>query len=245
MAPFHHLLVLVALPFASAFPDGAGGCSGDGAVGGLHLSPPISNNNVIQRSFQDLNLTVQVSYGVETPRILKPGDTFPLVKGRPYTLVLGPTAGAKTWASFRGFLFNVRCGQTDTTDFMDVVGGTPSQLADACLVLDQGGVTHINNDLKNKSGASLTIMNNGNSNGQCGLQVNVVILNRLGTDPLDNAEPVWNSVWGYANYTINVQKSASTGSGTPEADTSAGWTLVSTAAGVLTGVLAWMMFEAV
>jgi hypothetical protein len=140
-SPVILIIAAVLCNSVNAFPNGAAGCNPDmPAVEGAHLSQPTTTSGILA----DGGFTVSLD-GV--PLTVGATSTFPLNTDTALTI----SGSAKT---FRGFL--MRLGETEAqTDGAFTVTGTDIKNADVCF--DVGGVTHTSNDDKTTVTATLNL----------------------------------------------------------------------------------------
>lgn len=200
---FTTTLFLSLLPGSLALPTGAGGCQGKrGAVGGLHLSADTVSATTLNFRLAYLvtmepadgsgNVTILEQLPPEELGIIQNND---LVANTPYILSLKQDPayeadsaqviednlsqiGFSPINEFRGFLFrieNINDPSEDTTSFIEPIDTSYSSVAAQCTAINIGGVTHINNDLKQLAQALVMIPNNGLYR----LDVTAVIKNRV------------------------------------------------------------------
>lgn len=135
---------------AYAYPTGAGGCSGvNGSVGDLHLMGPIFQTGPLATTklavaITDGDVAVQdTQAAAEALTPLTDGGSATITVGEPYTIQLYAPGGED---EFEGFLFRLapKAGSTADTSAYLIPSDTEtnSQLADVCLALNLGGVTH-------------------------------------------------------------------------------------------------------
>jgi len=208
MLLLHASVLFRTLPMVSAFPGGAGGCSGQqGSVGGFHLSPPTDINQIESTDLASKGLIATYDTPDETDTqafALGRGTTTIIEAGTLYTVYLTPDQDAAVNASeFLGFLFRLAGPDgMDTSDALSVapVAADTSQEAAVCTRDGIGGITHTSNVPKERTGALLQV----DVPGTYDLQVTAVFRN--GAD----ADGVWVSDWAFNSYNLQFAVASST-----------------------------------
>ncbi|GKY90714.1 hypothetical protein MPSEU_000044800 [Mayamaea pseudoterrestris] len=137
------LLASSTFHYATAFPTGAGGCSGGGAaVQGEHLdgSKDLTSGSLEEAGFQVLLDGTQLSES----------DDFVIEVGKDAVLTLVATGGTP----FKGVLMRVEASDVDVQDTAALTPSDNVQNAGVCAA-PVGGVTHFNNDEKTSASATL------------------------------------------------------------------------------------------
>jgi hypothetical protein len=233
------------------FPTGAGGCGGNGSVGGPHLTA----SSIITGTLNAYGLRVQIfpedtSLLKEDPRtFFSNGTDKNVLADRPYRIQLAATAQDN---QFRGFLFRLSSTTKDTAGSLTIPDIVPTrqqpeiQVAQTCQALGIAGLTHTSNSLKSQVDVTLQL-NNTVGQQPLVLEITAVIQNRV-----VNGTSVSQYYWDA--YTIHVVSNASNlgtsssgvasaASGTPAGTTTASaaapaklWLTMTVFATVMTGI---------
>lgn len=160
----------------SAFPAGAGSCAaGDNSVAGIHRS----RGTAVNATFAETGMVL--TFGGNS---YLPGSVIPLLPGLEYHLSVNTNGEA----FFRGILIRFQALEGQYLG-ASLAPKENTKLAEHCRPPSLTGLSHYDSTIKGSaSGRFIT-----NSPGRIRLDINVVIGN----------EPEL-SIWGYANYTIEV-----------------------------------------
>lgn len=184
---------------SQAFPDGAGGCAGRSSLGLPHTSPDEDPNVVARHNLTDKGLMVATETRNQPSRELFTTSINTLYTAVSYDLTLQANERVQD-AEFRGFLFRLTDPLGfDTTPMLAVVDNVISQAAEACTILEIGGVTHITNDPKTEVKALIRV------NRPCNLtlEVTAVFRNRWESSVVSsNPNGTWFSDYAFSTFEL-------------------------------------------